>query len=26
VTVGHEVVGTIIQKGKKVEGFEEGDS
>ncbi|MFP3203308.1 MAG: alcohol dehydrogenase catalytic domain-containing protein [Sulfolobus sp.] len=24
--VGHEVVGTIIQKGKKVEGFEEGDS
>jgi len=26
VIVGHEVVGTIIQKGKKVEGFEEGDS
>jgi len=26
VIVGYEVVGTIIQKGKKVEGFEEGDS
>ncbi|MUM65367.1 alcohol dehydrogenase catalytic domain-containing protein [Acidianus infernus] len=25
VILGHEVVGTIIQKGKKVEGFEEGD-
>jgi len=26
VIIGHEVVGTIIQKGKKAEGFEEGDS